>query len=797
MHGLLQDLRAALRFLARTPGVSLAALLCLALGIGGNTAIFSAVRSVLLKPLPYEQAHRLVWVWGTWNGDGREPLSDPDFLDLRADDHSFAELGAYGGDEGAVLGTEGSPETVRVRSVSSGYLRALAGAPARGRFFTAEEERPGGEPVAVVSDALRRRRFAAADLVGSTLRLGGVAYRVVGILPPSFRDLSDRPDRLPDVWVPVQLDPAAPRGMHRLLVVGRLAAGSGAAAAQQELSAIAARLERLHPDTNQGKGWRTEDLQEGVVRGARRGLLILLAAVGLVLVIACANVASLLLARSSGRARETAVRTTLGAGRLRLLRQHLMESALLGVLGGVVGLLLAGLGVQALVRLGSGLLPLSDRIAIDGGVLVFALAVSVFATVLCGFFPWVSSLRSDLVQALRGGAAAGPRSGRLSRSLVAAEVALAVLVTLAAGMLAQSLHRLRSVDVGFRSRGVAVARLTLPEAEYPAPAQVADLFDRLLARHRAQSEVVAAALAASPPFSPYLSCFGFEIVGREQPPSEQAPCADLRAVGDGYFATLDIPLLAGRAPRAAEPNGEAEAVVNRRFEKEMFPDGDALGQRVRFGDAAYTVVGVVGDSRTASLSYGPILQVYRGLRPGEARSLYLVARAGNRAEGQFPLLRSELAALDAGLAFDSLDSLERVLDGTVGSHRARSVLMGLFAVIGLTLAAIGVFGVLSQAVARRTREIGIRVAVGAGPRAVLKMVMRQGMVPVAMGLAAGLLAALVLGRFLSSVLFEAAAYQGRTYLVVPLVVLVLGAAACWLPARRALRIDPARALRVE
>jgi putative ABC transport system permease protein len=799
MSRLLLDIREAGRFLRANPGLVVPALLCIAIGVGGNTAAFSAVHGVLLAPLPYEGAERLVWIWGTWEGrDGEEPLSDPDLLDLRHRTRSFAEIGASSGDERAVLSAEGEgPASVRLRRIDGAYLRTLGAMPERGRIFRSEEERPGGVPVAILSHHLWKRRLsAAAEPVGTTVLLDGVAHEVIAVMPASFRDLVSRPDRLPDVWVPLQLDPAASRGMHRLLAIGRLATGVDAERAQQEMDALAARLAEAHPETNRGKRWRTKDLHEGMVAGARRGLVVLLAAVGLVLLIACANVGSLLLARAVARERETAVRSALGADHSDLLRRHLAESLLLGLAGGVLGLLLAAPAVAALSRFGRSALPLADRIGLDGSVLLFTLAVSLAAALVCGIIPWLQGLRADLFRGLRGGGGDRTRT-RLSDTLVTAEVALALLVAVAAGLLTQSFLRLRAVDPGFRTKDVVVAHLQLSESDYPHPAQAAALYERLLARLRSALRVEAVTLAQSPPLSPYLSCFGFEVVGRPPFPPNEAPCADLRSVGPDYFEALEIPVLAGRPPRTARDGGPREVAINRLLQRQLFASTDVLGQRLRFSGEEYTVVGVVGDTRTASLSHLPINQVYRSLEFAGLGSAHLVIRAAGPPEGLFPILRTELHALDDHLAFTTLDAAEDLLDQSVSSHRSRGLLMGFFALAGVGLAVIGVFAVVSHSVSRRAREIGMRISLGAGRRSIFAMVVGSGMKPVLLGLSVGLLLSAPTERLLSSLLFEAGAYDASTILLAVLLLAGAGLAACWLPARRATRVEPAMILRLE
>jgi putative ABC transport system permease protein len=809
MDALWQDLRFGVRMLRRSPLTTGLALLTLALGIGANTAIFSVVDGVLLQPLPVPHPERLIRVIDTNPGKDlpRFGSSAPNFRDWREQSRAFESLAAFHPNT-YNLSAASTPETLAAGNVTWEFFRVLGARPALGRFFRPEEDRPGAARVAVLSNALWRSRFGGErGVLGRRVLLDGHAHTVIGVAPTAAAALS--PEIA--VWVPLAADYQQWRSGRHLRVFGRLRAGTGLARAQAEMSAIAARLERQYPADNLGWGVRLRPLHEEMVERIRPALVLLRLAVGAVLLIACANVASLMLARLAAREREIAVRSALGAGRGRLARQVVVESVVLFAAGGALGLLLAAWGTPALVTLYGGAIPRAEATGVDGRVLAFSLLLTFGAGLLVGLVPAFSQLLgNDRHRALKEGgrALAGSRGGRrLRRLLVLAEVALALTLLVAAGLLLRSFARLQAVDPGFAAGGVLGVTLSLPEATYgenALPRRVA--FQRqALARVRALPGVTAAATVYPLPFSGRDYFDSFYVEGRPRPSSADLLPVAVSAVSPGYFQTLRIPLLHGREfgehDDAASP---PVAVVSRALAVRSWPGEDPIGRRISFDLKApessrrwWTVVGVVEDVRSRSLGLEPEGSVYRSQLQWPQWDFWLVARTpGNPGSLAAPVRRS-LQMIDPDLPLDRIQTLRELVDRSLAERRVRTLLLSLFGGLALILAAVGIYGLISDSVTQRTHEIGIRVALGAGRAQVLGLVLRQGMGLVGAGLAAGLAGSWLAARLLADQLFQVSAADPLTFAAMVLVLAAVALVANWVPAQRATEVDPLEALRAE
>jgi predicted permease len=798
------DLRAAARSLRGRPGLSLAMVATLALGIGAVTALFSVVDAVLLRRLPFGDSGRLVMVhqFDRVSGTTREASSVPDFYDLAARARSFTAVAAFASGSVSLAGAGGEPRRLNATGVSHTYFPTLRLQPLLGRGVLPEEDRPGGALVAVLSEELWRSSFAAdAGVLGRQVRFDDESYTIVGVMPRG----SSLPGAAADVWVPLQLGPAStPRSLHNVFIVGRLAQGITPSAAQTEASGIAADLERDYAESNRGRGFSVEPLADVMVGSVRPALLVLLGAVTLVLLIACVNVANLLLAQGWARNREIALRRTLGASLPRLTRQFLAESLLLATAGGVLGVLLAVWGLDLLLRLAPPDLPRLETVRVDLGVLTVAIGVTVAVALVFGLLPTLQARRIDLHGALQGGGGRGATGGIAKRRardlLVAAEVALSVVLVVGAGLLIRSLWKLQAVDPGFRTAQVLKLDLTLPASRYPQNfaehphwTAVSGFYQRLLKRAAAVPGVGAVALAASHPLAPGFTN-SFVIVGREAEYTQQPEIA-IRVVSPGYFALMDVPLRHGRLLEERDVADAAGVLlINEAAARRFFPGRDPVGQRLAFWGRERTVVGVVGNERFRGLgeeappaAYPPLAQVPIG-------SASLLARAGGAA---IPALQKAVWSLDPDLALSGVEPLDRTLALTIARPRFTTILLGLFAALALVLASIGVHGLLSYVVVQRTREIGIRLALGAPRPAVLGLVARRGVGLALAGTAAGLLGALALSRLLGSLLFGVGPTDPVTFVAAPAILVAVALVASYLPARRAARVDPMIALRSE
>jgi putative ABC transport system permease protein len=829
-HGLdtvLQDVRYACRGLRRSPGFAAVAVITLALGVGANTAIFSVVDAVLLRPAPVKDLDRLVMLWETdrQSGTTREPASVPDFLDFRARAKSVDEVGGLVPGEANLTPPRGEPTRLAALRVSRDLLPMLGFEPIAGRQFTEEEDRPGGPNVLIISESLWTSASGRDPAVqGKTLRLDGVQFAVVGVVrdladfgvlqvltaAAYSRAFTDRGDRVRvDAWLPLQADPtASPRETHPIFLLGRLAPGVAPGAAQREFDAIAADLERSY-SSNEGRGVHVELLGEVVFGPVRHGLILLLGAVAFVLVVACVNVANLLLARGATRAREVAVRSALGAGTARLVRQFAIENLVLALVAGLASLGLAYAGLRALVALAPADIPRLSTVTIDWRVLGVTLVLSIAVGVVFGLVPTLQARRVDVHGALgdAGGLrVSGGRRARQQRSaLVVAEVSLAVVLLAGAGLLIRSFWRLEHVDPGFRTGGVLKAEYQLPRTRYPVNFaswpnfREIHAFTAALERDAAMLPgVEAVAVAGNHPLDPGFTN-SFTILGREAE-SAGFPEICVRRVTPGYFKTVGLALLQGRLVEERDGTGApAVLVIDQAAARRFFPASDPIGAKIQFWGAARTIVGVVADERFHGLANAPPIAVYTPLAqtPSANGAGVLLVRTAGDPVALTPAVRRLFREQDPELAVFGIEPLDRTLSRSLSARRFLMVLLALFAAVALALAAIGIDGVLAYAVAQRTREFGIRMALGAKPVQVLYSVLREAFVLTALGLAIGMGGALLLTRFLGSQLFAVAPTDPLTFAAVACFLAVAALIASGVPARRATKVDPTVALRAQ
>jgi putative ABC transport system permease protein len=792
-------LRHVLRSLRRAPAFALAAVATLALGIGANTAIFSVVDGVLLNPLGYPDPDRLVIVWGRHPAIGQETASLPDFLDWRSEARSFESLSAMTNTRFNLTGS-GEPEVVRGALATAGLFRTFGVVPTVGRGFRDDEERSAAPRVALLGEGYWRRRFGRdLDVVGRQVQLSGVPYTVVGIVPAALQLAQPV-----DVWAPLATDTTRHRRADFLTVFGRLRPGVDLERAQAEITTIARRLESQYPETNEGWGAEIVGLKEQMVGEIRPALLVFMGAVGLVLLVGCANVANLMLARVAGRSRELTIRAALGASRARLAGELLLESVVLGLLGGALGLVFALWGIEALRSLQPGTIPRIGEIGLDPRVLGFALALSLLTAVLSGLAPIWRLARGDLREGLTEGSrgvAGGGGIRRARSALVQVEVALAFVLLAGAALLLRSFDRLQQVDPGFSTDRILTARVTLPRAKYPEDGQRAAFGEQLLTAVGSRPGVRSAALVSDAPLGDSPPQLSFEIQGVPTRSDGTAQDAEVFAASPEYFETLRIPLLQGRLYDAGDrAGGRGVAVVNQALARRFWPGRSALGARLTLDDPAdpeswRTVVGVVGDVRQERLSEQAYPQIYLPFVQSPSRSMVLALRAHGDAASLVPAIRASLAQLDPDLPLADIATLEERKAVSLARPRVNAAVLGAFALAALLLAAVGIYGVVAYGVVQRTRELGIRMALGAGGGNLLSMVIRQGMTPVLVGMLFGLAAALAGGRVLRSLLFGVDATDPLSLAAVILFLAGVSLAAIYLPARRAARSDPMVALR--
>ncbi|HEX2219746.1 MAG TPA: ABC transporter permease [Gemmatimonadales bacterium] len=819
MDTLRHDLLQALRSLRRRPTFAALAVVTLALGIGATSAIFSVVNGVLLRPLPFERPGDLMLVHTRLDGVPGRELSLPEYWDLRERSRSFSRMAAFSNGTLTLTGS-GRPERFNTGYVTADALPLLGVAPAMGRGFAPEEDLPGRPPVVLLSDALWRRRFGAdPTIVGRTLTLDDMPTTVIGVMPPGFQLPAHYLGAGMEAWSLLQLDPAtdrSERGWHWLTVVARLRPGMDRASAEREVGGIMSAMVREHP--NEYDDAFTGSLTpaaEHLVGDIRPVLLVLLGAVALLLLIAASNVASLFLARAEERQREIAVRAALGARAGRLVRQLLTESATLAVAGGAAGLLLAAYGTRALVAAAPPTLPRLEAIGLDLPVLLFTTGVSILTGLVFGLAPAWYAARPDLSRALTDGGrsgSAGVRRQRFRRGLVVTQIALALVLVVAAGLLIRSFERMRGVDPGFDPAGLLTARVELSPVRYESNESIRAFFERLVARAEAIPGVRSAAVVKALPMTQLeLGDWSFLREGRYSLPPKQEDwnLSYWQAVGPGYFETMHMPVLQGRGVEPGDRlGGPAVAVVNRTLARQAWPDEDPIGQRLLMGGGATdsvwrTVVGIVGDVRHRGLDAEPRPEIYLPHAQFPAgtgtplRTMRVVLRADGNPAGLAAPLRAALAELDADIPLTEVQTMEEALGVWAAERRLTMLVVAAFALLALVLGAVGVYGVVAHLVTQRTREIGIRIALGAVPREILRLVLAQGVRLAVVGIAFGLLAALAASRLLSRLLFEVEPTDTPTFVGTAVALALVALAASLLPALRAVRTDPMDALRSE
>jgi putative ABC transport system permease protein len=802
--GFMRDARHALRLLVRTPAFSAVAIVTFAVGIGVNTAVFSVVNSVLLRPLPYPDADRITMVWmdNTREGIKEDITSYPNYRDWRDQNSSYAQLAAYSETAFALTGA-GEPERLLGAAVTANYFDVLGLQPIAGRLFTQANETEGQDAVVLISHGLWQRRFGGAgDVLGRTITLSTRPHEIIGVMPPGMR----WPDGA-ELWKPLAVPAGAreARSSFWLPVIGRLRPGVSVQQAQTEMSGISARIAEQFP-SNRGYGANVVGLREQMVGSVERPLVILMASVVFVLLIACANLANLMLGRTAARRRVRAVRTALGAGRARLVRQIVTEALVLALIGGLAGVLLAYWTTGFFVALAGDGIPGAEQIRLDAPVLLFAFAAATVAALLAGLLPALQASRAAVAETLReGGRQGGPSGSRRTRSvLVAAEVALALVLLTGAGLLLQTLWGMQRVDRGFHVDRVGMATVSLPGGSYRTPDDVRGFYARLLDKVRAVPGVESAALATAV-LQPLVTSSGtFTFEGKPTPPPEQQAEYPVEAVSPGFFETIGATLARGRFfSEQDHATAPLAVVVNETLASREWPGQDALGRRLRPGTGPnpnapwFTVVGVVKDLRRADVKRAIRPEIYYSSLQRTPRTQTIVFRTAGDPSSAMSAIRREVQALDPQLPLFRVTTLAAQLSNTLSQSRFQATLLGGFAAIALLLATIGIYGVTSHAVSQRTQEVGIRMAMGAPRSSVRALMLRQHVMPAIAGIAIGLIGAFALSRFLASLLYGIGAVDPLTYAGVTLALIAVAVAACWIPASRAMRVDPLVALRAD
>jgi putative ABC transport system permease protein len=805
----LQDTRYAFRMLRKNPGFTAVAVLTLALGIGANTAIFSVVYAVLLKPLPYANPDQLFNVFQAkpQEGVGGTGWSYANFAELREQNRVFSDMAGAQQHQLTLTG-RGEPAVVNTSVVTPELFSLFGEKPLAGRAFFPEDGKAGAPPVVILSENLWRGTFGAdPNILGSSINLDKRSFTIVGIMPAAFRfPLLTKSEQL---WIPLVQDPlfgswTERRGGHWLQVTGRVKPGVSMTQVQAELDAIAARFAKEFPAENDGWTIRMVPLQQMIVGKARSALLVLLGAVGLVLLIACANIANLLLTRATSRAREIAVRTTLGAGRTRIVRQLLSETAVLGLLGGVTGIALAYWGVQALNSLLPENLPRMNAIRVDNFVLGFALLLSATASCAFGLAPALFAANSNLQSSLRegGGRSGESRSRRRARSFLAAgEIALAMVLLVGAGLLLRSFSKLMSVSPGFDAQHLVKADISLPRFQYSTPQQWAAFSDELLARIQAEPGLEDSAVAVPRPIVDGFINLGLDIVGN--PASSASASADYVSVSPDYFRVMGIPLLSGRLfDRRDILSSHRVTIISKTMARLYFPNQDPLGKQLRFSfppdsGAAREIVGIVGDVRDIALGQDPGPMMYVPYAQAPFWGANVVVKSALSPSSVAAAIRQEVQKIDKDLPVTEVAMMPDIIETSVAQPRFRTFLLGLFAAMALVLAATGIFGVISYSVSCRTNEIGIRVALGASRGSILRMVLRETLVLTFAGMALGIPCALAASRLLGHMLFGVSVNDPATLASVTFALAAVATLAGYVPARRAMSVDPMVALRYE
>lgn len=812
MNTLLQDLRYAVRILFKSPGFTTVALLTLALGIGVNSAIFSVVNAIVLRPLPYPDSHQLMVIWGNLHKTGLEEIeiSALELRDFQQQSQAFDQIGAYS-IEGLNLTGVDQPERLRGAAISANMFPTLRVQPQLGRNFASEEAQPGNDNRVILSHALWQRRFGGdRNVVNTTIQLDGRTMTVVGVMPADFHF----PDKDTEAWIPLAFTPDLleenNRGSHFLNVIARVKPGVTQAQAQADLNTVTARVSQEHA-SNYVSGFSTtvRSYHEELVGDLRQAMLVLLGAVGLVLLIACANVAHLRLASATSRYREFAIRAALGAKRARVVRQFLTESVLLSVLGGALGLALAVWVVRALVLLMPKDTPRIEEIKLDYRVVLFTIGTALLTGIVFGLAPAFQAAKTNLNDVLKEAGRSGTDTSkrlRLRNLLVVSEFALSLVLLIGAGLMVKSLLRLQEVKPGFDSTNLLTMRIALPSTKYENFDKSRAFFEQLFDRLEARPEVKSVGAISSLPFGGGGADRTFSIEDQPVPAGQPRPDEQIRFVSAGYFSTMGIPLLTGRDfTRRDLPDTPPVAIVNNAFARKFWPNGSAIGKRISFSTNNpkwYEIVGVVGNVKHRGLELQDHPELYiPAFQPlfadGNVPALYLTVRTVNDPSQTAAVMRGEVAAIDRDQPVYSLMTMDQRISDSIAPRRFNMFLLGLFAALAVVLAAIGIYGIMAFSVAQRTHEIGVRMALGANATDVVKLILSNGFRLALIGILVGLLIAFAVTRLISSLLYEVSATDPAIFLIDALLLGGAALLACYIPARRATKVDPIVALRYE
>ena len=803
MQTLWQDLRYGARMLLKQPGFTLIAVLTLGIGIGANAAIFSVVNAVLLRPLPFKEPDRLIQILETKVPQFPEfSVSPGNFLGWKEQNTVFERLVAFRGTSFNLVGT-GDPEQLPGLKVTDGFFAMLGAQPQLGRDFLPEEDQPGHDNVVILSQALWQRRFGGeANILNQTLSLNGQSYTVIGVMPATFRmPFSDAA-----FWTPMAFtaQQAENHGGHSLAAIGQLKSGVTVEQARAEMVKIAGRLAEQYPGANTGWSVKLMPLLEFTVRSLKPALQVLLAAVAFVLLIACVNVANLLLARAVGRQKEIAIRTALGAGRARIMRQLLTESVLLALLGGAVGLLLAKWGMDLLLKLTPQDLPRMSDVALDGRALAFTAAITLLTGLLFGLLPAWQASKPNLNEAMKDagrGSTEGGRRQLVRSTLVVLEVSSALLLLVGAGLMINSFWQLLRVDPGFNPDNALTLSVALPRTKYPEEPQQVAFFQQLLEKTGSLPGVQSAGMSNSMPMGNDF-VLAFEIEGQPPLPPGASQSTNFYSVSADYFKAMGIPLRRGRLFTTGDTKDSAHVtIINETMAQKMFPNEDPLGKRINFDGREhpnwYEIVGIVGDVKQYGLDQVTPMQTYEPHTQQTFSAMTLVVRATGDPTNLTAAIRQTVSQLDKEQPIANIKPLAQFLATSIAQQQFSVLLLGVFAAVALILAAVGIYGVLNYAVTQRTHEIGIRMALGAGQRDVLSLVVGHGLRLTLLGVVAGLVAAFGLTRLMSTLLFGVSATDPLTFSLIALLLIMVALLACWIPARRAAKTDPMIALRYE